>query len=115
MSIHQDLFNDIAKFIEDSRVLLAEGVELELDGLDRQVQTLCAKVLLLSPLEREKYADLLQELLGELKILGDDLLLRKEALTHEIRFLSSHKMANLAYKSADSKANPDDLNSGDCD
>lgn len=108
MSTQQELFEDVAKFVEDSRILISNGAAVELDGLDKQVQNLCAKVLELSPEERKKYADLLHELLGELKILGDDLLIKKETLAHEIRYLSSHKKASIAYKTADAKASPDD-------
>lgn len=113
MSIQQELFGDVAKFVKNSRALLSEGADLELGGLDIQVQNLCAMVLQLSPEERNKHAGLLQELLCELKILGDDLLIRKEALAHEIRYLSSHKKASVAYKTADAKAGIDDINNDD--
>ncbi|MEQ1790628.1 MAG: hypothetical protein ABL857_09320 [Rickettsiales bacterium] len=115
MNTQQDLFDDVARFVKNSRFLLSEGADLELNGLDTQIQNLCDIVLQLSSGEREKYADLLSELLGELKILGDDLLTRKEALANEIRYLSSHKKASVAYKIADAKASIDDTDSDNLD
>lgn len=111
MSEHQELFENISKFVSDSRTLLDKGAMVEMAGLDRQVQDLCARVLQLSDIEREKYADSLQGLLSELTILGKDLTEKREALAHEIRYLSSHKKASVAYKTADAKANFSNENS----
>jgi hypothetical protein len=36
------------------------------------------------------------------------LLIKKDALAHEIRYLSSHKKASVAYKTADAKGDLDD-------
>ena len=105
MSAQQELFDNIAKFVEDTRNLLSQGKTVEVAGLDQQVQGLCTKVLELSPGECEKYADLLQELLNQLTVLGEDLTIQKEAIAHEIRYLSSHKKASAAYKTADAKGN----------
>lgn len=101
MNNSQELFEDIKNFVTDSRSLLGGGAVVELAGLDKQVQKLCAQVLELSPETREKYADLLQELLNELTSLGGDLVTQRDALQHEIRYLSSHKKANIAYKTVD--------------
>ena len=104
MNEQQELFDDIKKFVDDSRVLLAKGVEVEMAGLDRKVQNLCNRVMQLSDDERAKYVDILQTLLGELNQLGHDLAVQREAVLHEIRYLSSHKKASVAYKVADAKA-----------
>ncbi|MEK6745896.1 MAG: hypothetical protein AABY33_02545 [Pseudomonadota bacterium] len=104
MIVEHDLFEDVEKFVKDSRNLIANGSAVEMAGLDRQVQSLCSHILGLSQDDRIKYADLLQNLLAELQSLSIDLTTQREALAHEIRYLSSHKKANVAYKTADGKA-----------
>jgi hypothetical protein len=97
----ETLFKEIAQFVADSRHLLGEGATIELAGLDVRVRDLCEKVLTLSEEDRARYTHLLDGLLAELKQLGDDLKLQQEAVVNEIRYLSSHKKANIAYKTAD--------------
>lgn len=97
----KELFENIAKFVDDSRNLLTQGANAELSGMDKKVQELCAGVLQVSDDEREKYADLLQSLMDDLTALESDLVTKREALAHEIRYLSSHKKANTAYKISD--------------
>ncbi len=104
MNKQQELFNNVAKFIADSKNLLEKGGAVELAGLDKQVHNLCNQILELSSEDRIKYADSLQILLNELNILGQDLTTQREALANEIRYLSSHKKASVAYKTADAKA-----------
>ena len=101
MSNPESLFEDIKNFVTDSRSLLGDGAVVELAGLDNEVEKLCTLVLELSTETREKYADYLQELLTELTALGEDLVTKRDALQHEIRYLSSHKKANIAYKTVD--------------
>jgi N-glycosylase/DNA lyase len=97
----QQLFADVARFVADSRVLLAEGAVMELAGLDERVRVLCEKAEKLSPEERTRYADMLTELLQSLTALGQDMRSQQDAIMHEIRYLSSHKKASVAYKTAD--------------
>lgn len=95
------LFKNIAEFIAQSQMLLREGAIVELSGLDEKVAKLCKEALALSDDDRTKYADLLSELLNSLTVLGEDMRRQQEAIVNEIRFLGSHKKANVAYKSAD--------------
>lgn len=97
----QDLFKHIETFVVDSRILLGQGASVELAGLDEKVQVLCNQVLQLSQDDRVEYAELLQKLLEELTLLGEDMLKQKDAIANEIRYLSSHKKASVAYKVAD--------------
>ena len=112
MSEQQELFENIAQFVADSKVLIDKGAMVELAGMDKQVQILCERVLELSGEDRIKYADSLQGLMNELNILGKDLTQKREALANEIRYLSSHKKASVAYKTADAKGGLVDENSG---
>ena len=104
MADSKNLLLDIQKFMDDSKSVLASGNNIDLAGLDNQIKNLCAMVDSLSSSEREKYEQPLNELLSQLTILGNDLTVQKEALEHEMRYLSSHKKANVAYKTADAKA-----------
>ncbi len=101
---HQELFKNIAQFVLDSRTLIDKGAMVEMAGLDKQVQGLCERVMELSDEDRIKYAGSLQWLLDELNTLGKELTVQREAIANEIRYLSSHKKANVAYKTADAKA-----------
>lgn len=103
MSNHQELFENIAKFISNSRNLLEQDAMVEMAGLDNQVQELCEKILNLSGEEQTKYADSLQHLLNELTLLGNDLTSKREEIASEMRDISNHKKANVAYKTADAK------------
>jgi hypothetical protein len=104
MNEPQKLFADISSFIKNSRKLLGSGEHIDMAGMDGQVQSLCSQVLELSPDERIKYADALQELYDGLQALGDDMSAQKAELAREIHHLSSHKKASVAYKTADAKA-----------
>jgi len=100
---HEELFKNIAQFVLDSKNLLDKNAMVEMAGLDNQVQNLCAQVLELSDADKVKYAGSLQWLLNELNTLGKELTIKREAIANEIRYLSSHKKASVAYKTADAK------------
>ncbi len=94
------LFNDISKFISDSRELLKRGAVMELSGLDDNVKELCEEVMRLSQDDRLQHADRLQELFAELKLLGEELSSQRDSLADDIRGASDHKKATAAYRSA---------------
>jgi len=94
----ETLFNEVAQFIDESRALLEANKMLELSGLDDNVQTMCDAILRLSQAERMEYADRLQQLLGDLKALGDSMVEKRELLAGEIRDLGTHKKASTAYR-----------------
>lgn len=95
------LFNDIAQFIDRSSALLKEGALMELAGLDDQIRTLCEEVLSLSEEQRVQYADRLQTLLVGLQALGNDMVQMRDKMAQDIRGLSSHQKANVAYRTAE--------------
>ena len=96
------LFKEIEDFINDSRMLLYSGAVVELEGLDDRVQHMCETVLKLSQAERLAHADRLQQLLWSLTDLGEAMGHYRDAMAEEIRHLSSHKKANVAYRTSES-------------
>jgi hypothetical protein len=97
----EKLFNDISQFVSESRAMLEQGALMELAGLDEHVKTLCDAVLHLSQSDRMIYADRLQQLLIELKELGEAMAKQRDAMAEEIRDLSSHQKASVAYRTAE--------------
>ena len=92
------LFNDITQFIDNSHEALKEGAIMRLQGLDDQIRSLCEEVMQLSEAERMQYADRLKALLDELQQLGDTMTELRDKLAGDIRSLSSHQKANIAYR-----------------
>ena len=95
------LFEDITQFVSQSKALLEQGAMLELNDLDEHVRLLCEQVLALTQEDRLRYADKLQVLLQDLKNLGTELAEKRDAVVTEIRSISNHHKANVAYKMAD--------------
>lgn len=97
----EQLFDEIERFIEESHAILESGAMMELAGLDDQVRSLCDAVLQLSQGERVTYADRLQKLLGDLKSLGDAMVVQRDQLADELRNVSQQKKAHKAYRVVD--------------
>ncbi len=97
----EKIFQDVERFISDSRKLLKEGAVMELSGLDKEVQRLCDAAMALSEKERATYAGKLQKLLGDLTGLGQELTEYKDSMADEIRKLSTHRQASVAYRKTD--------------
>jgi len=94
----EKLFDGIAQFVADSRMLLEQNRLLELRGLDDQVKLLCEAVLVLSQDERMRHAEQLQQLLADLQALGESLVARRDKLAEEMSQIANHKKANMAYR-----------------
>ena len=97
----QALFKEIEGFVAESRSLLQQGALMELAGLDDHVRSLCEEVLALSQEERLRYAGELQTLFDALKGLGEDMAAQRDAMAGDIRNLSTHRKASVAYRVAD--------------
>lgn len=95
------LFKQIEQFIAESRHLLDEGALVELEGLDNQVRHMCQTVLELTPQERAAHADRMQQLLWSLNDLGEAMSHYRDAMAEEIRHLTQHKRANVAYRTSE--------------
>jgi hypothetical protein len=94
----EKLFNDISKFVSDSRALLQQGTVMELSGLENRILLLCEEVLVLSQEERLIYAKRLQQLMADLAALGEEITAQRDAVAKEIQQLPGHKKANKAYR-----------------
>lgn len=104
----ESLFDNISKFIAESRALLEQGALMELSGLETQVQALCEQVQNLSDQERMQYADRMQQLFADLKGLEDSMLAARDALGKDIRALGDRQKANVAYRSAGAHSKRED-------
>lgn len=97
----QNLLTEINRFITESRQLLDSGALMELQGMDDQVRELCERVLELPDEERFAAAEPMQQLLEDLKDLGDAMVRQRDQLAGEISSLTTQKKAATAYKIAD--------------
>ena len=95
------LFDDIHGFVSQSAALLQKGEFVDLSGLDAQVAQLCEAVLQLTQEQRITHAARMQQVLGELQALGNAMTAIRDSMSEEIRGLSHHKKASVAYRSAD--------------
>ena len=94
----EQLFDDIAQFVAESRALLKKGAVMDLAGLDQRVMLLCEEALLLPQSERVRYAKQLQQLLNDLNALGKELEASRDAVAEEMRNTPQHKKAHVAYR-----------------
>lgn len=93
-------FSEMEQYIADSRATVAAGKELELAGLDDKIDALCNRILELSQDERMLYESRLQELLGSLNALGNEM--RAQG---DVKEIPQHRKASVAYQTADSRDN----------
>lgn len=97
------LFDGIEQFVADTRRMLEAGAMLNMQGLDDQVRSLCEAVLQLSQEERLLHADRMQQLLADLRVLGDAMVESRDRMADAMRQLSRQKQAVTAYKIADAR------------
>jgi len=97
----EEMFSDVARFIDESNALIGRGEFMQLAGLDEMVRKLCEEVLTLTPGEREQYADRMQELLVALQKLGETMVQMRDEVSRDINALASHQKANVAYRVAE--------------
>lgn len=98
----QTLFDEVDRFIADSRTLLQAGAIVQLSGLDERVAQLCEAVLTLTQDDRIQHAQRLQQLLWNLNDLGETMAQYRDAMAEEIKHLGQHQKANLAYRTIES-------------
>jgi hypothetical protein len=96
------LFDEISRYIDNSKVMLAAGEFVKLAGLEDHVRMLCEALITLSQEERLKHADRLQQLLWSLSELEETMMHYRDAMADEIRGLNTHQKANVAYRTTES-------------
>jgi archaellum component FlaC len=101
MSQVAPFFAEMEQFIEQGRATIAAGQELSLVGLDENIDRLCTLMMELSQEERMMYENRLQDLLGGLNTLGNELREQVSA----IQEIPQHRNATIAYQRADSRDN----------
>lgn len=95
-------FNDMEKFISDSRAHIAAGQDVDMAGLDSNIEKLCNMILALSDEEQRLYEDRMRDMLVSLNELGIEL---KAQMEGDVRDIPMHRAASVAYKTADSRDN----------
>lgn len=94
-------FAEMESYIATSRQKIAAGKDIELKGLDEKIEALCNLIISLSPEEQNLYQGRLEDLLGDLNSLGNELKTQMDGF----KDLPTHRHANVAYKTADSRDN----------
>lgn len=94
-------FSEMERYIADSRKAVAEARDFELVGLDNNIDALCNMILALSQEERLLYETDLQNLLGNLNTLGNEMRDQFGA----VQEIPQHRKASVAYQTADSRDN----------
>lgn len=100
MSDTEALLKRVQDFIGESRRLFEQGAFVELAGMETDIRALCNQVLALSGAERDRYADRLQSLIGELAALGDSMEAARDKITGELGSANRHQKAAVAYRKA---------------
>lgn len=94
-------FTEMENYIATSRATVAAGEELSLIGLDENIGKLCDLIMELSQEEKMLYEDRLRELLESLNALGNEM----RVAEGDLKDISTHRNASVAYKTADSRDN----------
>ena len=96
------LFDKVTQFVNESHALLAAGAFIELAGLDDHVRTLCEALIQLSQAERIQHAQRIQQLLLSISELEKSMMQCRDKMAVEMRGLSTHQKANVAYRTVES-------------
>ncbi len=94
-------FTEMERYIEGSRKAVAEAKDFDLTGLDGKIDALCNMILELSQEERILYEVDLQNLLGNLNALGNEM---RDQFSN-VQEIPQHRKASIAYQTADSRDN----------
>lgn len=90
----------IQEFMKRCAVLLEEGKEPDLSGLDVQVEALCQAIANMSYEESDRMRPRLETLVQQLGELGRSLQEQKDALSQQLGALNNQKQAHSAYQRA---------------
>lgn len=98
----EQFFSQLSGQIEESRTLLKEGREIELERLEKGMGALFREAEALAQELNENYPDRFKALLDDLQVLIRELTERRQRVYEEIQGLTQHKRAGAAYRRADS-------------
>jgi hypothetical protein len=91
---------DMLCFIEDSRGKLMAGDEVNLQGLEMQVQEFCQSIGGLSDEEMREWKQPLQDLHAQVSELGELLVAQREGVVVALGAVETQKQAHRAYKAS---------------
>lgn len=106
-SISQDphlLLGQIRHFANRCRSLLDDGIDVDLHGMDDQVQVLCAKVKDMPNEEALKMRPKMDSLIQELDDLAEALENQKARVKAQLNDLVRQQKAHIAYQKVESSA-----------
>ena len=91
----------IERFVSESVSHAREGVDVDLSGLDEQIEKVTQQLMRLPPEEALGARERLQTLLDQMQSLGQNLHTQQAALRKQINGLNLQKKAHLAYRKTD--------------
>ena len=106
-SITQDphmLLGQIRHFATRCRTMLEDGIDVDLHGMDDQVQILCAKVKEMPSEEALKMRPKMDSLIQELDDLAEALETQKARIKAQLNDLVRQQKAHVAYQKVESSA-----------
>jgi hypothetical protein len=98
----QDLFDDIAAYVDEANALVEARDTVSLAGLDTAVEALCARIMALDVMAAKDYADKLEGLMHDIDGLQNNMLALQNELATTLNSLGAQKKANRAYSNAPS-------------
>lgn len=108
MPRHPDqLFEDIAQFIDKSHQALDEGALMELAGMDDEVKALCEEITKISVDQRAQYESKLRKLFDDLQVLGDRMVAMRAEIVKDIQDIPARQKAHIAYRAAKVAGRPE--------
>jgi hypothetical protein len=97
MNSPEELFSDIATYIEEVQAIIASGKWVDLAGLDQDIDALCQAVSALPVDVAKEYAPELEYLRDQMEQIEAHLVRGRDAVTNEIKATQTVERANKAY------------------
>lgn len=93
----EELFGDIASYIEKANAILQDGQWIDLGGLDKDVEALCLSIAALSPEQAKEYAPELEYLRDQVEKLEAIMREKRDSVRSEMQDAKNIERANKAY------------------
>lgn len=91
------LFGDITDYVQKANAMLAHGEWVDLAGLDKEVEALCAHVVGLSPEQAREYAPELEYVREQVGLLEQSMRALRDGVKGNIKGTETIERANKAY------------------